>query len=204
MGNLFGTDGVRGVANVQLTPDLALRLGRAAARELASEQRRPRVVIGRDTRISGPMLQSALAAGIMSAGADVVDAGILPTPAVAFWVKTLGASAGAVISASHNPFADNGIKFFGGDGFKLSDEQESRIEDLVDSEPAGTELGSSGFLTDAGDLYVKHALESLEHRTLEGLRIVVDCSNGAAFRTSPVALKRQAPRSSSSTPTPTG
>jgi phosphoglucosamine mutase len=190
MGKLFGTDGVRGVANSQLTPDLALRLGRAAATELASGRKRPRVVIGRDTRVSGPMLQSALAAGIMSAGAEVVDAGIVPTPAVAFWVTTLGASAGAVISASHNPYLDNGIKFFGGDGFKLTDEQESRIEDLVDAGPSGSVMGSSGALTDAHHLYVKHALDSLEGRSLEGLRVVLDCSNGAAFRTSPEAFHR--------------
>lgn len=190
MGKLFGTDGVRGVANTQLTPDLALRLGRAAARELAAGRKRPRVVLGRDTRVSGPMLQSALAAGIMSAGAEVVDAGVVPTPAVAFWVTTLGASAGAVISASHNPFTDNGVKFFGGDGFKLTDEQEARIEDLVDAGPSGTEMGSSGALTDAHHLYVKHALESLEGRSLEGLRVVLDCSNGAAFRTSPEAFQR--------------
>ncbi|CAN5796170.1 phosphoglucosamine mutase [soil metagenome] len=190
MGKLFGTDGVRGVANSQLTPDLALRLGRAAATELASGRKRPRVVLGRDTRISGPMLQSALAAGIMSAGAEVVDAGIVPTPAVAFWVTTLGASAGAVISASHNPYLDNGIKFFGGDGFKLTDEQESRIEDLVETGPSGAGIGSSGTLSDANHLYIKHALESLEGRSLEGLRMVLDCSNGAAFRTSPEAFSR--------------
>jgi phosphoglucosamine mutase len=187
---LFGTDGVRGVANSQLTPDLALRLGRAAARELTSGRRRPRMVVGRDTRASGPMLQSALAAGLMAAGAEVVDVGILPTPGIAFWVTTLGASAGAVISASHNPFRDNGIKFFGGDGFKLSDEQEQRIEELVDQPYASEELGSSGTLTDADHLYVRHALDSLEGRTLEGLKLVLDCSNGAAFRTSPDAFRQ--------------
>ncbi len=194
MGKLFGTDGVRGVANVQLTPDLALRLGRAAARELAAGRRRPRMVVGRDTRASGPMLQSALAAGIMSAGAEVVDVGILPTPGVAFWVTTLGASAGAVISASHNPFRDNGIKFFGGDGFKLTDEQEASIEDLVDQPYAGDEPGSGGTLTDAEDLYVRHALDSLEGRSLEGLKLVLDCSNGAAFRTSPKAFRHAGAR----------
>lgn len=189
MDKLFGTDGVRGVANLQLTPDLALRLGRAAAFELATGGR-PRMVLGRDTRASGPMLQAALAAGIMSAGAEVVDIGVVPTPAVAFWVITLGASAGAVISASHNPFSDNGIKFFGGDGFKLTDEQEERIESLVDSAHPGGPGGGTGVLSDAEDLYVKHALESLEGRSLEGLRVVLDCSNGAAFRTSPEAFAR--------------
>lgn len=189
MDKLFGTDGVRGVANLQLTPDLALRLGRAAAFELATGGR-PRIVLGRDTRASGPMLQAALAAGIMSAGAEVVDIGVVPTPAVAFWVITLGASAGAVISASHNPFSDNGIKFFGGDGFKLTDEQEERIEALVDSAHPGGPAGGTGVLSDAEDLYVKHTLESLEGRSLEGLRVVLDCSNGAAFRTSPEAFAR--------------
>ncbi|HVL51454.1 MAG TPA: phosphoglucosamine mutase [Actinomycetota bacterium] len=190
MGRLFGTDGVRGVANSQLTPELALRLGRAAAIELGSGGRSPRVVIGRDTRASGPMLQAALAAGVMSAGAEVVDAGVLPTPAVAFWVTTLGASAGAVISASHNPFPDNGIKFFGGDGYKLADDQELRIEQLVDSAGPGAEPGGIGVLSDAGDLYVNHALEALEGRSLAGLRVVLDCSHGAAFRTSPEAFRR--------------
>lgn len=190
MGELFGTDGVRGVANVQLTPDLALRLGRAAARELTSGRSRPRIVVGRDTRVSGPMLQSALAAGIMSAGVEVVDVGVLPTPGIAFWVTTLGASAGAVISASHNPFRDNGIKFFGGDGFKLTDERETRIEELVNQPYASDELGNCGSLTDADHMYVMHALESLEGRSLEGLKLVLDCSNGAAFRTSPEAFRR--------------
>ena len=136
------------------------------------------------------MLQAALAAGIMSAGAEVVDIGVVPTPAVAFWVTTLGASAGAVVSASHNPFSDNGIKFFGGDGFKLTDEQEERIEGLVDSAHSGGPAGGTGELSDSEDLYVKHTLESLEGRSLEGLRLVLDCSNGAAFRTSPEAFTR--------------
>ncbi|MEX0789756.1 MAG: phosphoglucosamine mutase [Actinomycetota bacterium] len=189
MGKLFGTDGVRGAANSYLTPDLAVRLGRAAAFELATGDR-PRLVLGRDTRASGPMLQAALAAGIMSAGAEAVDLGVVPTPAVAFWVVTLGASAGAVISGSHNPFSDNGIKFFGGDGFKLADDQEARIQDLVDSAHPGGPAGGTGMLSDAEDLYVKHALESLEGRSLEGLRLVLDCSNGAAFRTTPEAFSR--------------
>lgn len=190
MGKLFGTDGVRGVANSQLTPDLALRLGRAAARELAGTGARNRVVIARDTRISGPMIQSALAAGIMSAGIDVVDAGVLPTPAVAFLVRVLGARAGGVISASHNPFSDNGIKFFGGDGFKLSDEQEERIEAGVEAGPGNDRPGTVESWSGAGELYVSHALQALEGRRLDGLRIVLDCSHGAASTTSPEAFRR--------------
>ncbi len=190
MGKLFGTDGVRGVANTQLTPDLVLRLGRAAARELTGGRKRSRVVVARDTRISGPMIQAALSAGVMSAGAEVVDAGVLPTPGVAFLVKLLGAQAGAVISASHNPFQDNGIKFFGADGFKLSDAEEARIEELVNSDSAGTRTGANETLADAERLYVKHALEALERRSLGGLRIVLDCSNGAAYCTSPEAFRQ--------------
>jgi phosphoglucosamine mutase len=190
MGKLFGTDGVRGVANSQLTPDLVLRLGRAAARELTGGRKRSRVVVARDTRISGPMILAALSAGVMSAGAEVVDAGVLPTPGVAFLVKLLGAQAGAVISASHNPFQDNGIKFFGADGFKLSDAEEARIEELVTSDAAGSRTGANETLADAERLYVKHALEALERRSLEGLRIVLDCANGAAYCTSPEAFRR--------------
>lgn len=181
---------MRGVANSQLTPDLAVRLGRAAARVLAGTGARQRVVIARDTRISGPMIQSALAAGFMSAGVDVVDAGVLPTPAVAFLVKVLGARAGAVISASHNPFSDNGIKFFGADGFKLTDGQEERIEALVDAGSGDDRPGTIESWAGAGELYVSHALQSLEGRRLDGLRIVLDCSHGAAFTTSPEAFRR--------------
>lgn len=190
MGKLFGTDGVRGVANSQLSPDLVLRLGRAAVRELGSGVDRPRIVIARDTRISGPMLRSALAAGAMSAGADVLDAGVLPTPAVAYLVRHLQAQAGAVISASHNPFADNGIKFFGGDGYKLTDEQEARIEAVLELEAFGSQVGSLSRPGDAERLYVESALGCLQGRSLDGLRLVLDCSNGAAYRTSPKAFRR--------------
>ncbi len=190
MGKLFGTDGVRGVANSQLTAELALQLGRAASRVLAADQSGPRIVVGRDTRASGPMIQSALAAGIMSAGADAVDAGILPTPGVAFLVTLLGASAGAVISASHNPYHDNGIKFFGGDGFKLGDDQEAGIEQLVSAKFSGGHPGTLGFLEDSARLYVDNALVALEGRSLDGMRIVLDCAHGAAYRTSPEAFRR--------------
>ncbi|HEX2178811.1 MAG TPA: phosphoglucosamine mutase, partial [Actinomycetota bacterium] len=190
MGKLFGTDGVRGVANSQLTAELALRLGRAAARELAGGRGRSRIVVARDTRASGPMIQAALSAGAMSAGVDVVDAGILPTPGVAFLVRLLGAQAGAVISASHNPFQDNGIKFFDGEGFKLSDAREARIEQLLDAPAQGSATGAGESFGDAERLYVKHALEALEGRSLEGLKVVLDCANGAAYCTSPEAFRR--------------
>ncbi|HEX2054022.1 MAG TPA: phosphoglucosamine mutase [Actinomycetota bacterium] len=190
MGRLFGTDGVRGAANTQLTADLALQLGRAAARELAAHDHAPRIVLARDTRASGPMIQSALAAGMMSAGAHVIDAGVLPTPAVAFLVTHLEASAGAVISASHNPYSDNGIKFFAGNGFKLSDDQEARIEDLVATPFPGAPVGMSEPLDGAEGLYVEHALAALEGSSLNGMSVVLDCAHGAAYRTSPQAFRR--------------
>lgn len=190
MGKLFGTDGVRGAANIHLTADLALQLGRAAARVLGGTAAAPRLVVARDTRVSGPMIQAALTAGVLSAGAGVLDAGVLPTPAVAFLVRHLGASAGAVISASHNPYADNGIKFFGPDGFKLSVAEEARIEELVPEGSPGPQVGIPSPLGDAEALYVASALEALEGRTLSGMRIVLDCANGAAYRTSPEAFRR--------------
>jgi phosphoglucosamine mutase len=128
---MFGTDGVRGVANRDLSPELAYKLGRAGAFVLARGGPHTRVVIGKDTRVSGDMLEAALIAGICSAGVDVLQVGVLPTPAVAYLARTLKAAAGVVISASHNPFDDNGIKFFGGSGYKLSDEMEAEIEALV-------------------------------------------------------------------------
>ena len=132
MGRLFGTDGVRGVANSQLTPQMAYKLGKAGAEVLGRQQHKsPLIVIGRDTRISGDMLENALAAGVMSAGGNVIKAGVIPTPAIAFLVGEYGADAGAVISASHNPFEYNGIKFFNGQGFKLSDAIEDEIENLI-------------------------------------------------------------------------
>ncbi|MGI8425392.1 MAG: phosphoglucosamine mutase [Actinomycetota bacterium] len=193
MSKLFGTDGVRGIANTELTPELALALGRAAAQVLGGGASRPRVMVGRDTRASGDMLASALAAGLLSAGADVIRGRVLPTPAVAFLVTELSASAGAVISASHNPSEDNGIKFFGSDGFKLSDTQEQQIENQLDSNfsrPTGAGIGRLEFVPDANDRYVDHALKALEGRSLAGLKIVMDCAHGAAYKTSPQALSQ--------------
>jgi phosphoglucosamine mutase len=183
----FGTDGVRGVANDDLGPELAMGLGRAAVR-LRQEAgvRRPRVVVGRDTRRSGTMLEDALCAGVCSAGGDALRAGIVPTPGVAWLVRELGADLGAVISASHNPYPDNGLKFFGSDGFKLDDDQEHRIEALLQEAfdpPTGFGVGVSAGLADAPARYAA-AVAGLLDAGLGHLRVAVDCANGAA---SPVA-----------------
>jgi phosphoglucosamine mutase len=188
---LFGTDGVRGVANRDLTPEMAFALGRALVAALGGRGR-PRIAIGRDTRVSGPMLQAALSAGIASAGADVLRLGVIPTPAVAFLTPFLEAEAGAVISASHNPPEDNGIKFFSADGFKLPDEVENRVEGLMRDDSAPRALGEDvGRVSDAPEVverYLDHLVSSAEAR-LDGMRVVVDCANGAAFRLGPRVLE---------------
>lgn len=176
----FGTDGVRGVANVELTPDLVVRLGRAAARVLGCDE----FVVGRDTRRSGGMLVGALAAGLASGGAGVVDAGVVPTPAVAFIAQTRGI-AGAVVSASHNPFHDNGVKLFAAGGRKLPDDVEDQLEAELRSprgdEPlSGSAVGSVAAEAHAVDPYVDHLVGAIEGRSLSGLSLVVDCANGAA------------------------
>jgi phosphoglucosamine mutase len=190
MGRLFGTDGIRGVANRDLTPDLVLALGRAAATTLDLAGRE--IVIGRDTRVSGPMLEAALVAGLCSAGARVRPAGILPTPGVAFLTVDDKAGAGAVISASHNPVGDNGVKFFSDDGFKLPGDVEKAIEHQMevgpDTLPAGMEVGNSEPIDDALDRYVRHLLLTLEH-PLTGLRVVLDCAHGAACEAGPRAFR---------------
>jgi phosphoglucosamine mutase len=190
MARLFGTDGVRGVANRDLTPDLALALGRAAAQTLAPEG--GRVILGRDTRISGPMLEAALVAGFCSAGVDVHLSGVIPSPAVAFLTIDDGADAGAVISASHNPVDDNGIKFFSTEGFKLSGTVEQQIEDLMSAPtralPEGRNVGTAEALTDASDRYINHLLGSLDS-SLKGLRVVLDCAHGAAWQVGPRAFR---------------
>ena len=189
MAKLFGTDGIRGVANRDLTPDLVLALGRAAGLVAA---RQGTVVIGRDTRISGPMLEAALVAGLCSSGASVRLAGVVPTPAVAFLTQEEKADAGAVISASHNPVPDNGIKFFSSDGYKLGSELEEAIEqamsELPGDLPTGSDVGSAEFLGDAADRYVDHLLRSIDG-PLAGLRVVLDCAHGAAFEVGPRAFK---------------
>jgi phosphoglucosamine mutase len=191
VGRLFGTDGVRGVANRDLTPELAFSLGRAAAIVLG-EEGRPALVVGRDTRPSGPMLVSALAAGTCSAGGDVHRLGIVPTPAVAFATVDRRARAGAVISASHNPPEDNGIKFFSSNGMKLPDELEDEIERVVREgdgpRPLGAEVGHIYDPVEELEAYVEHLVTCAEAR-LDGLRVVVDCANGAAYRLAPQALR---------------
>lgn len=181
MAKLFGTDGIRGVANLELTPELALRTGRATALVLGRERKGP-VLIGRDPRISGQMLEGALVAGVTSAGLDVILVGVVPTPAVAFLTKTLRCSAGIMISASHNPLQDNGIKVFGADGYKLSEQVEDEIEALIpgdsSSRPTASGVGQVTSRLDAVLLY----LEELKRQVpldLEGLTLALDCANGA-------------------------
>ncbi|HZB02749.1 MAG TPA: phosphoglucosamine mutase [Actinomycetota bacterium] len=192
MARLFGTDGVRGVANRDLTPELAFSIGRAAVIALGGI-RRPRLAVGRDTRASGLMLESALAAGACSAGGDVIRVGTVPTPAVAFMTADLGARLGAVISASHNPAEDNGIKLFSGDGFKLADEVEDEIERLVTGgdgpRPEGGDVGMISDAVEEPDRYLDHLVGAAEAR-LDGMRVVVDAANGAAWRLGPDVLRR--------------
>jgi phosphoglucosamine mutase len=189
---LFGTDGVRGVANRDLTPELAFSIGRAAVIALGGT-RRPRLAVGRDTRASGLMLESALAAGACSAGGDVIRVGTVPTPAVAFMTADLGARLGAVISASHNPAEDNGIKLFSGDGFKLADEVEDEIERLVTGgngpRPQGGNVGRISDAVEEPDRYLDHLVGAAQAR-LDGMRVVVDAANGAAWRLGPEVLRR--------------
>ncbi|AWB46091.1 phosphoglucosamine mutase [Paenibacillus sp. CAA11] len=190
MGKYFGTDGVRGVANKELTAELAYRIGRAGGYVLTGQASKPKVVIGMDTRISGLMLESALVAGLLSIGANVVRLGVVSTPAVAYLTRILGADAGVMISASHNPVEDNGIKFFGSDGFKLSDETELQIEELLDKEvdelprPVGGDLGSVEVDEHSKLKYLEH-LKSTITSSFAGLKIVLDCANGAAFELAP-------------------
>ncbi len=196
MGRLFGTDGVRGLANRDLTAELALDLSVAAAHVLASigafEDHRPRAVIGRDPRASGEFLSAATIAGLASAGVDVVNVGVLPTPAVAYLTGKLGADLGVVLSASHNPMPDNGIKFFTKGGVKLDDAIEDAIESRLREpwdRPVGAAVGRIKMDTGrAGDEYVEHLVQSIGTR-LDGLRIAVDCANGAASEVGPQALR---------------
>lgn len=189
MGRLFGTDGARGIANAELTCELAMNIGRAAASVLiASAGGRPRVVIGKDTRVSSDMLEAALVAGFCSVGADVQLLGVVPTPAVAFLVKEYGADAGVMISASHNPCEYNGIKLFNSEGYKLSDEIENRIEAIVlDGAgelpcPTGGEVGRVSRCERAVEDYVQHLLSTTDV-SLRGMKLVVDCANGSASAT---------------------
>jgi phosphoglucosamine mutase len=192
---LFGTDGVRGLANGELlTPELALALSASAARVLAerNRSRRPVAVVGRDPRASGEMLEAAVVAGLASAGADAVRVGVLPTPAVAFLVEALDADLGVMISASHNPMPDNGIKLFAAGGHKLPDAVESAVEaglGAAATRPTGSGIGRVRDLSDAADRYLDHLLEATPG-SLAGLRVVVDCAHGAASAVAPEAYHR--------------
>ncbi|MGH7975672.1 MAG: phosphoglucosamine mutase, partial [Limisphaerales bacterium] len=200
---IFGTDGVRGTANVEpVTAEIALKLGRAAAHVFKNLERQSRsrgkhkIVIGKDTRLSGYMLENAISSGILSMGVDVLFIGPLPTPGVAYTTRSLRADAGIVITASHNLYADNGIKFFRADGYKLDDKIETKIENLVFSgeieniRPIAGEIGKAVRIDDALGRYIEFAKTSFpKNLTLEGLKIVLDCGNGAAYKSSPCVLR---------------
>lgn len=195
MGRLFGTDGVRGVANTELTPELAFRLGRAATCWFGRDHSRPKFIIGRDTRLSGQMLEAALAAGICSAGGEAIIIGVVPTPAVAYLTREKGAQAGVVISASHNPYPDNGIKFFAGTGYKLPDATEDELEKLVLAEeddlprPTADGVGVTHYRHELIAEYIAYLTRTVDV-CFSGLKIVVDCANGAAYEVAPVVLRR--------------
>ncbi len=202
---LFGTDGVRGVANRDLTPELATEIGRALGAGVGGHRR---VLIGRDTRRSGPMLEAGLAAGLAAAGVDVVSLGVLPTPAIAEAVPALGAAAGAVISASHNPYPDNGIKLIGSDGFKLADGDEAEIERRMADRaaigrPTGAALGDITRDDGAAERYVASLIDRFPAR-LDGVSVVVDCANGATAVTAPEVLRRLGARISVINASPDG
>ncbi|WP_422121884.1 phosphoglucosamine mutase [Planococcus sp. X10-3] len=185
MGKYFGTDGVRGVANSELTPELAFRLGRFGGYVLTkSSKDKPKVLIGRDTRISGEMLEGALAAGLLSVGAEVMRLGVISTPGVSYLTRVMSAEAGVMISASHNPVEDNGIKFFGSDGYKLSDEQEAEIEALLDMEedqlprPTGSDLGAITSYFEGGQKYIQYLKQTVDEE-FDGIHVALDCAHGA-------------------------
>ena len=190
---LFGTDGVRGVANTDpMTVETALALGQAVAHMFRNRSGRHKIVIGKDTRLSGYMFETALSAGICAMGGDVLLVGPMPTPGIAFLTHSMRADAGVVISASHNPYPDNGIKFFGRDGFKLPDDVESRIEGLMygehlkENRPPSPEIGRAHRIDDSTGRYIVYLKSTFpSHLSLDGMRIVVDCANGAAYRIAP-------------------
>ncbi len=197
MGELFGTDGVRGVANVHpMTGEMAMQIGRATAYLFKNKEGRHRIVIGKDTRMSGYMLETALASGICSMGVDVLLVGPMPTPAIAFITRSMRADAGVMISASHNPFYDNGIKIFSHDGFKLPDKMEEEIEELVSSNsiqslrPTAREVGKAFRIDDARGRYIVFLKNTFpDDLGLDGMKIVLDCANGAAYRVAPTVLE---------------
>jgi phosphoglucosamine mutase len=191
----FGTDGIRGRANGTITPELALKVGQAAGLIFRRGDHRHRVLIGKDTRLSGYMIETALVAGFTSVGMDVLLTGPIPTPAVGMLTRSMRADLGVMISASHNPFDDNGIKLFGPDGFKLNDEVEHQIETLIDAElvkrlAKGPDLGRARRIDGVQDRYIEFAKRTLPRNlSLDGLRVVVDCANGAGYRVTPEALR---------------
>lgn len=195
MKKLFGTDGVRGKANIYpMNAETALKLGKAAAAVFMNKKKRHKIVIGKDTRISCYMIENALTSGILSMGVDVLLVGPMPTPAISHLTKSFAADAGIVISASHNPAEDNGIKFFDKDGFKLSDETEKKIEELAFSEIKvehiiGELLGRAKRIDDAQGRYIEFAKNSINNLSLKGLKIVLDCANGAAYKVSPLIFE---------------
>ena len=195
MGKFFGTDGVRGIANKDLTPELAFKLGWAATTYFGRDHDKPVLVIGRDTRVSGLMLEAALSAGICSAGGQAIVLGIVPTPAVAYLAGKLNAQAGVVISASHNSYPDNGIKFFAGNGYKLSDAVENELEELVmaykeDMErPVGDKVGTIAFHHDLLKQYIDYLVRTVDV-DFTGLKMVVDCAHGASYEVAPVVYRR--------------
>ena len=190
MGKYFGTDGIRGVANEGLTPELAFKIGRCGGYVLTKKVNKPKILIGRDTRVSGMMLESALIAGLLSIGAEVIRLGVISTPGVAYLTRTGGAQAGVMISASHNPVEDNGIKFFGNDGYKLLDEVELEIEQLMDEvedhlpRPTGVDVGTVIDWPEAAELYSRFVATTIDG-DLSGLKIILDCANGAAHALAP-------------------
>ncbi|MCR5439537.1 phosphoglucosamine mutase [Selenomonas sp. WCT3] len=197
MARLFGTDGVRGEANAVLMPELAYRLGRAATIYFGREsEEQPLIIIGRDTRLSGEMFEAALTAGICSAGGRAMLAGVIPTPAIAYLARRHKAKAGIVISASHNPFHDNGIKFFGGDGYKLPDAVEDELEEIVHqlenddnlARPTGDKIGHIEYRTDLLNQYIEFVLSTCSER-FDGMKIVLDCANGASYQVMPRVLR---------------
>jgi phosphoglucosamine mutase len=191
MARLFGTDGVRGIANEELTAELAYKLGQAGAYVLTSETKHtPKIIIGMDTRVSGPMLEAALISGICSVGAEAICAGVIPTPAIAYLTRHYKADAGIMISASHNSYEYNGIKFFNNEGFKLPDHIEDKIEELVLSEinnipmPTGKNVGTKCRPLDAEEDYIAFLENSVSH-SLKGVKVAIDCANGAAYKVAP-------------------
>ncbi|OJV61753.1 MAG: phosphoglucosamine mutase [Clostridiales bacterium 38-18] len=195
MARLFGTDGVRGIANEELTIELAMNLGKYGAHVITEGKPKAKILVGKDTRISGDMLEAALISGILSSGCDVINVGVIPTPAIAKLVRILEADAGVMISASHNPVAFNGIKFFNREGLKLSDQIEDEIENMILSgvtiaKPTGIQIGHVRPYVDAESDYMDYVISTLEGMNFEGIKVAMDCANGAASSVAPQTMNR--------------